>query len=168
MGIPLRTQKTYPHLLLHSTTTIANMASTIASAGLIPLAQAPVARRSVRISAKKVVSTRAVRATPVVCSMKKTEAVATTSAVSLFAAAPAFAQSQEIMQTTMETNILGLIATALFIIVPTSFLITLFVSSEASDASSGGFKQSYYDKSAKAGKKLTNEAAIMKGKGVGM
>ena len=31
----------------------------------------------------------------------------------------------------METNILGLIATALFVIIPTSFLLILFVKTEA-------------------------------------
>ncbi len=34
----------------------------------------------------------------------------------------------------METNILGLIATALFVIIPTSFLLILFVKTEAQNS----------------------------------
>jgi len=52
------------------------------------------------------------------------------------------------------------------------FLIVLFVKSESDGNRSGGFSQSYYDKSVKRGRgtggKITNEAAIMKGKGTGM
>ncbi len=65
-------------------------------------------------------------------------------------------------------NILGVIATALFIIIPTSFLIILYVKSASEGNVSGGFSQKYYDDSKKAGKKLTNEAAQVKGKGLGM
>ena len=65
-------------------------------------------------------------------------------------------------------NILGVIATALFIIIPTSFLIILYVKSASEGNVSGGFSQEYYDKSKKRGDKKTNEAAILKGKGIGM
>ena len=36
----------------------------------------------------------------------------------------------------METNILGLIATALFVIIPTSFLLILYVKTAAQEGSS--------------------------------
>ncbi|CAL6321712.1 unnamed protein product [Bathycoccus prasinos] len=65
-------------------------------------------------------------------------------------------------------NILGVIAVALFIIIPVSFLVILYVKSTAEGNVSGGFSQSYYDESKKMGKKLTNEAAVLKGKGTGM
>tara|TARA_B100000003_G_scaffold41454_1_gene35406 strand:+ start:674 stop:886 length:213 start_codon:yes stop_codon:yes gene_type:complete len=65
-------------------------------------------------------------------------------------------------------NILGVIATALFIIIPTSFLIVLFVKSQSEENVSGGFSQKYYDESKKAGNKKTNEAARLKGAGLGM
>merc|ERR1712216_212478 len=82
-------------------------------------------------------------------------------------ASPAFAATQEVAQVA-ETNILGLIACALFVIIPTSFLITLFVKSESDGNRSGGFSQSYYTASKAAGKKKTNLAAKFKGKGEGM
>ena len=59
-------------------------------------------------------------------------------------------------------------ATALFIIIPTSFLIVLFVKSQSEENVSGGFSQKYYDESKKAGNKKTNEAARLKGAGIGM
>jgi photosystem II reaction center protein PsbM len=81
---------------------------------------------------------------------------------------PAFA-AQEMEQLALaDINILGVIATALFIIIPTSFLIVLYVKSSSEKNVSGGFSQQYYDKSAKRGDKKTNEAAILKGKGLGM
>ena len=55
-------------------------------------------------------------------------------------------------------NNLGVIATALFIIIPTSFLIILYVKSASEGNVSGGFSQEYYDKSKAAGNKKTNEA----------
>ena len=61
-----------------------------------------------------------------------------------------------------------MIATALFIIIPTSFLITLYVKSSSEGNVSGGFSQAYYDKSKSQGNKKTNEAAVFKGKGLGM
>ena len=63
---------------------------------------------------------------------------------------------------------LGVIATALFIIIPTAFLIVLYVKSSSEGNVSGGFSQEYYDKSKKRGDKKTNEAAVLKGKGLGM
>ena len=59
-------------------------------------------------------------------------------------------------------------ATALFIIIPTSFLIILYVKSASEGNVSGGFSQKYYDESKKRGDKKTNEAAVLKGKGLGM
>ena len=50
-------------------------------------------------------------------------------------------------------NILGVIATALFIIIPTSFLIILYVKSASEGNVSGGFSQKYYDESKKRGDK---------------
>ena len=68
----------------------------------------------------------------------------------------------------LPSPVLGVIATALFIIIPTSFLLILYVKTESSGVASGGFSQKYYDKSKAKGGKLTNEAAVMKGKGTGM
>lgn len=88
--------------------------------------------------------------------------------VGAFAAAPAHALSLPDMQ----TNSMAPIATALFLVLPTWLLITLFVSTNASGNISGGFDQDYYDSSKGRGKqgggKLTNDAAVMKGAGLGM
>ena len=90
-------------------------------------------------------------------------------AVPAAAFAPAAFAAQEINQVAAEgVNILGVIATALFIIIPTSFLIILYVKSASEGNVSGGFSQKYYDKSKAAGNKKTNEAAIVKGAGLGM
>lgn len=90
-------------------------------------------------------------------------------AVPAVVAAPAFAAQNAVEQVALaDVNILGVIATALFIIIPTSFLIVLFVKSQSEDNVSGGFSQKYYDESKKAGNKKTNEAAVLKGKGLGM
>ena len=84
-------------------------------------------------------------------------------------AAPAFAANESISDVALaNVNILGVIAVALFIIIPVSFLVILYVKSTAEGNVSGGFSQSYYDESKKMGKKLTNEAAVLKGKGTGM
>jgi len=84
-------------------------------------------------------------------------------------AAPAFAASEALEQVALaDVNILGVIATALFIIIPTAFLIVLYVKSSSEGNVSGGFSQEYYDKSKKRGDKKTNEAAVLKGKGLGM
>ena len=84
-------------------------------------------------------------------------------------AAPAFAAQEAVEQVALaDVNILGVIATALFIIIPTSFLIILYVKSASEGNVSGGFSQKYYDESKKRGDKKTNEAAIVKGKGLGM
>mmetsp|Transcript_27808 Transcript_27808/g.38441 ORF Transcript_27808/g.38441 Transcript_27808/m.38441 type:complete len:149 (+) Transcript_27808:137-583(+) len=141
--------------------------ATLSCSGLIPLvSRVHTARRTVRLTPQKV-AIKNVRAAPVM-SMKK-EAVAVAAPIaSLVAASPVFAQTQEVAQVAMETNILGLIATALFVIIPVSFLIVLFVKSESDGQRSGGFSQTYYDKSKKAGNKKTNLAAAMKGKGTGM
>ena len=85
------------------------------------------------------------------------------------AAAPAFAAQEAVEQVALaDVNILGVIATALFIIIPTSFLIILYVKSASEGNVSGGFSQEYYDKSKAAGNKKTNMAANLKGKGKGM
>jgi photosystem II reaction center protein PsbM len=79
-------------------------------------------------------------------------------AATLAAAQPAFA---------METNKLAPIATALFIALPTFFLIILYVSTRANlDNQSGAFDQDYYDKSKSVGKKKANLAAKLRGAGV--
>jgi len=79
-------------------------------------------------------------------------------AATLVAAQPAFA---------METNKLAPIATALFIALPTFFLIILYVSTRANlDNQSGAFDQDYFDKSKSAGNKKTNLAAKLKGEGL--
>lgn len=84
-------------------------------------------------------------------------------------AAPAFAAQEAVEQVALaDVNILGVIATALFIIIPTSFLIILYVKSASEGNVSGGFSQAYYDKSKAAGNKKANMAAVLKGKGKGM
>ena len=90
-------------------------------------------------------------------------------AVPAVIAAPVFAAQEAVEQVALaDVNILGVIATALFIIIPTSFLIILYVKSASEGNVSGGFSQEYYDKSKAAGNKKTNEAAVLKGKGLGM
>ena len=67
--------------------------------------------------------------------------------------APAAFAAQELEQVALaRINILGVIATALFIIIPTSFLIILYVKSASEGNVSGGFSQKYYDKSKKRGR----------------
>jgi photosystem II PsbM protein len=84
-------------------------------------------------------------------------------------ATPAHAAREAVEQVALaDVNILGVIATALFIIIPTAFLIVLYVKSSSEGNVSGGFSQEYYDKSKKRGDKKTNEAAVLKGKGLGM
>lgn len=69
----------------------------------------------------------------------------------------------------MQTNGQAPIATALFVFLPVFFLIVLYVSTRANpDNASGSFDQDYYDKSKAAGKKRTNEAARLRGPGLGM
>ena len=147
------------------------MAAVLACSGLVALpVRAPVARRTARVSAPKA-AIKAVRVAPIMA-LKKESMAAAAPLASIMVSAPAMA-AQEVAQVAAGTNILGLIATALFVIIPTAFLIVLFVKSESDGNRSGGFSQTYYDKSIKRGKpgeggKLTNEAAIMKGKGKGM
>ena len=100
---------------------------------------------------------------------KKTEAIKAATAFSSMLAAPAFAANESISDVALaNVNILGVIAVALFILVPVSFLIILYVKSSAEENVSGGFSQAYYDESKRMGKKLANEAAAMKGAGLGM
>merc|ERR1712216_1041151 len=137
----------------HSQNTMA--ASTIAMSGLVPLtARVQVPRHTARAA----VACRAVAARKplAVVALKKEQVVAAAApALSVFTASPAFAATQEVAQVA-ETNILGLIACA------------LFVKSESDGNRSGGFSQSYYTASKAAGKKKTNLAAKFKGKGEGM
>ena len=115
-----------------------------------------------------VVAPRASAKPAAVKAAKRVAASALTAAPAAAFAPAAFA-AQELEQLALaDINILGVIATALFIIIPTSFLIILYVKSASEGNVSGGFSQKYYDESKKAGNKKTNEAAILKGKGVGM
>ena len=108
-------------------------------------------------------------AKPAAVKAAKRVAASALTAAPAAAFAPAAFAAQEINQVAAEgVNILGVIATALFIIIPTSFLIILYVKSASEGNVSGGFSQDYYDKSKKRGDKKTNEAAILKGKGIGM
>ena len=56
---------------------------------------------------------------------------------------------QEVGQLANEVNILGVMAVALFILVPVSFLLILFIKSSSEGNQSGGFNQEYYDASYK-------------------
>jgi len=116
-----------------------------------------------------VVAPRASSKPAAVKAAKRVAASALTAAPAAALAPAAFASSSELEQLALaDINILGVIATALFIIIPTSFLIILYVKSASEGNVSGGFSQKYYDESKKRGDKKTNEAAILKGKGVGM
>ena len=141
--------------------------SCIAAAGLIPLRAAPVRRAASAKSSKAVVvAPRAAARTEVVAKASPKALAASVAASFPAFAAPAAFAAQEVNQVALEgINILGVIATALFIIIPTSFLIILYVKSASEGNVSGGFSQEYYDKSKKRGDKKTNEAAILKGKG---
>lgn len=56
---------------------------------------------------------------------------------------------QEVGQLANEVNILGVMAVALFILVPVSFLLILYIKSTSEGNQSGGFDQEYYDASYK-------------------
>jgi len=115
-----------------------------------------------------VVAPRASAKPAAVKTAKRVAASALTAAPAAAFAPAAFA-AQELEQLALaDINILDDIATALFIIIPTSLLIILYVKSASEGNVSGGFSQQYYDQSKKRGDKKTNEAAILKGKGVGM
>uniref|UniRef100_A0A7S1T0W1 Uncharacterized protein n=2 Tax=Eukaryota TaxID=2759 RepID=A0A7S1T0W1_9CHLO len=86
-----------------------------------------------------------------------------------FVATQSAMAAQEVMgEMALEVNVLGLIATALFIIIPTAFLLTLYIKSSSEGNVSGGFGQKYYTESRGAGKKKTNLTAKLTGKGVGL
>lgn len=113
--------------------------------------------------------TRASVRPAVVAKAAKKSAMGLAAAAPAVLSAPAAFAAQELEQLALQdVNILGVIATALFIIIPTSFLIILYVKSASEGNVSGGFSQAYYDKSKAAGNKKTNEAAILRGKGLGM
>ena len=63
--------------------------------------------------------------------------------------APAPSRPQEVGQLANEVNILGVMAVALFILIPVSFLLILFIKSDSEGNQSGGFSQEYYDASYK-------------------
>ena len=99
---------------------------------------------------------------------ERTAMAASASAVPLMATQSAMAAQEVVGEMALEVNVLGLIATALFIIIPTAFLITLYIKSSSEGNVSGGFSQSYYDASKAANKKKTNLSAKFKGAGEGM
>mmetsp|Transcript_42298 Transcript_42298/g.100343 ORF Transcript_42298/g.100343 Transcript_42298/m.100343 type:complete len:150 (-) Transcript_42298:48-497(-) len=93
---------------------------------------------------------------------------ASAGAVSLASAQGAYAVQEVVGDLAAEVNVLGVVACALFILLPTSFLLTLYIKSSSEGNVSGGFSQAYYDKSKAEGKKKTNLSAALKGKGLGM
>lgn len=122
------------------------------------------ARRSVR-------AVRVVAAAPEDRKMKVAERsaiAASVSAVPLVATQSAMAAQEVMGEMALEVNVLGLIATALFIIIPTAFLLTLYIKSSSEGNVSGGFGQKYYSESKAQGKKKTLLTAKMSGKGVEM
>ena len=135
-----------------------------------PPIRLPSSSSSSSSSPQAVVAPRAALRQGVVAKASPKNVLASVSAAfPAFAAAPAAFAAEELNQVALaDVNILGVIATALFIIIPTSFLIVLYVKSSSEGNVSGGFSQEYYDKSKKRGDKKTNEAAIVKGKGLGM
>ena len=105
--------------------------------------------------------TRASVRPAVVAKAAKKSAMGLAAAAPAVLSAPAAFAAQELEQLALQdVNILGVIATALFII--------LYVKSASEGNVSGGFSQEYYDKSKARGDKKTNEAAILKGAGLGM
>eukprot|EP00192_Tetraselmis_astigmatica_P015386 CAMPEP_0117672946 /NCGR_PEP_ID=MMETSP0804-20121206/14199_1 /TAXON_ID=1074897 /ORGANISM="Tetraselmis astigmatica, Strain CCMP880" /LENGTH=150 /DNA_ID=CAMNT_0005481629 /DNA_START=82 /DNA_END=534 /DNA_ORIENTATION=+ len=118
--------------------------------------------RAVRIVAAAAPEERAQRIA------ERTAMAASASAVPLMATQSAMAAQEVVGEMALEVNVLGLIATALFIIIPTAFLLTLYIKSSSEGNVSGGFSQKYYDASKAANKKKTNLSAKFKGKGEGM
>merc|ERR1711966_60793 len=97
--------------------------------------------------------------------VERTVMAASASAVPMMAARSAMAAQEAVGEMALEVNILGLIATALFIIIPTAFLLTLYIKSASEGNVSGGFSQEYYDNSKADGKKKTLLTAKLTGKG---
>lgn len=154
----------------------------MASAASLTFTPLPV-RAIKRTASKNATTAKAVRAVrvvrPVAIAQQQPQKIverlsiaAATAAIPLIPAADAYAAQEAMGQVALQgANILGLIATALFVLVPTSFLVTLYFASDAADNVSGGYganSQGYYDKSKKLGNKKGNAAVEMKGKGVGM
>eukprot|EP00873_Tetraselmis_striata_P004433 jgi/Tetstr1/424697/TSEL_015216.t1 len=136
--------------------------------GLKPLATARTsvpARRSMR-AVRVVASANAEERKMKVA--ERSAMAASVSAVPLVATQSAMAAQEVVGEMALEVNVLGLIATALFIIIPTAFLLTLYIKSSSEGNVSGGFGQKYYDESKAAGKKKTLLTAKMSGKGEGM
>ena len=134
----------------------------------IPLTTLPPSLTSPPLHQAAVVTRASVRPAVVAKAAKKSAMGLAAAAPAVLSAPAAFA-AQELEQLALQdVNILGVIATALFIIIPTSFLIILYVKSASEGNVSGGFSQEYYDKSKARGDKKTNEAAILKGAGLGM
>ena len=146
------------------------MACTLSASGLIPLNRAAAAHRAV--SRKSSCAVKAMAKMPQqqqVVSQKAEQLSKSVAAATTAFAAPAFAANESISDVALaNVNILGVIAVALFILIPVSFLVILYVKSAAEGNVSGGFSQSYYDDSKRQGKKLANEAAAIKGAGLGM
>mmetsp|Transcript_26481 Transcript_26481/g.90532 ORF Transcript_26481/g.90532 Transcript_26481/m.90532 type:complete len:149 (-) Transcript_26481:850-1296(-) len=144
------------------------MAALAARSGLGARLQAPRSRVAARRVARSAVAVAPLRVEANLPKVARQAAAATVAAVPAAVAAPVFAATEAINDVALEgVNILGLIATALFIIIPTSFLLILYVKS-ASEGNVSGGSQAYYDNSKKGGNKKTNEAAVFKGEGVGM
>ena len=146
------------------------MACTLSASGLIPLNRAAAHRA---VSRKSSCAVKAMAKMPQqqqgVVSQKAEQLSKSVAAATTAFAAPAFAANESISDVALaNVNILGVIAVALFILIPVSFLVILYVKSAAEGNVSGGFSQSYYDESKRQGKKLANEAAAIKGAGMGM
>ena len=146
------------------------MACTLSASGLIPLNRAAAHRA---VSRKSSCAVKAMAKMPQqqqqVVSQKAEQLSKSVAAATTAFAAPAFAANESISDVALaNVNILGVIAVALFILIPVSFLVILYVKSAAEGNVSGGFSQSYYDDSKRQGKKLANEAAAIKGAGLGM
>ena len=147
------------------------MACTLSASGLIPLNRAAAHRA---VSRKSSCAVKAMAKMPQqqqqgVVSQKAEQLSKSVAAATTTFAAPAFAANESISDVALaNVNILGVIAVALFILIPVSFLVILYVKSAAEGNVSGGFSQSYYDESKRQGKKLANEAAAIKGAGMGM
>merc|ERR1711959_851456 len=149
-------------LTTHTLHVYNKMACTLSASGLIPLNRAAAHRA---VSRKSSCAVKAMAKMPQqqqqgVVSQKAEQLSKSVAAATTTFAAPAFAANESISDVALaNVNILGVIAVV---------LVILYVKSAAEGNVSGGFSQSSYDESKRQGKKLANEAAAIKGAGMGM
>mmetsp|Transcript_28838 Transcript_28838/g.35049 ORF Transcript_28838/g.35049 Transcript_28838/m.35049 type:complete len:152 (-) Transcript_28838:131-586(-) len=147
----------------------------MATAASVAFAPLPVAKSFARKTSGTKVNRVAVVKPVAKLSLSKATPAASVASVAVTAMSMIPAEhaqaAQEFADLALATNKTGSIATALFVFLPVTFLVGLFVKSDSEGNVSGGFSQSYYDASKKrkdGGGKKTNDSAKFKGKGLGM